>query len=1067
MHLTSPRRAVARLVIALAALPACAGSFAQSAPPMPPMPTLPPPPHQATPGAALYPDYFALAMAHTHLGDDPAWRTLHLATPAGQAVPAFIVLPVQTQAYALPGTWRALVGAHLDQELQRRHVDATRQTDIVDWRGPFVRRTDDATIAAFAAEHPGSALLVLTLGHDAINHVFISLARVEDGRTRIAHRRLDIPQGPATKPDDLAAPLPAMLAELALGDARPAPALAAGEPVRCESSSWTLDDLPENAPPAATACHALLMGSLLPDFSATLWSFALPMTPDRMAWLARARVEAAALAHESAPMRSVAALASIQLGLDPAMPDPSALANDTDIVVRPLARMFAARSRTSNAPTVSRDEAARSDVESAIAGLPPFAAAIVREHSAFDESFHTADLCGMQLALPYFAVPRGCEDEAGDAPRPTRPASTGQRQLLDAWRVAAAWNDLYVEGHMRGSAVRLTEVENAIPSRIAGHPLIRLMRYSVRTTRPAPEDLEQHMAHARQDLADYLQAVATLQRIDPMENGNPLDARALLPAERQDATISHAIDDYQRLLSVQSLETLWGASMPWQRDRPGAQLAPFLADGPFVYAQMAAARAHGAGVGIGVGAIAMNFSPGSSPQGVVPKPGFRDSSGRVPRSRAQLEQTLAANPSDFPARLDLANVALENGAGVEAARRILDARPQSARVEDGIRETNDLVASGDLFFFSGEPEAARAYYERASRLEMGSGTDMLAKMRLAAIAGDPSTALKQAHAGSTRYQDEWFRADEAGYYFMLGRPDAAWRLLLPRMQTGRTAGFWRSAIAGHRMASTPLADLPDWIARNNLVLASHDGIGTAQGNWLRTYATLDRLPTDADIALLKNRLVAGKPVAPATGLLVVKVAIDGSRPTEPDALDKDMQWTWGSDRSLFMPFYAWAVWNATQGRDAVLDDVRASSLESGFARVLSKAMVLAADGRRDEALSFLTAARYGLMRKNDAGFDNEFLTASYDFVLATWLMSRKTGEPAYAEQGLAIARGYQRANEYMAWPYAAEALLGKDARARETAACRALWLDPGSMMLHESGLHPDAKSPACRKATAW
>jgi hypothetical protein len=82
-------------------------------------------------------------------------------------------------------------------------------------------------------------------------------------------------------------------------------------------------------------------------------------------------------------------------------------------------------------------------------------------------------------------------------------------------------------------------------------------------------------------------------------------------------------------------------------------------------------------------------------------------------------------------------------------------------------------------------------------------------------------------------------------------------------------------------------------------------------------------------------------------------------------------------------------------------------------------------------------------------------------------MSRKTGEPAYAAQGLAVAEAYQHFEAWVAWPYAAEALLGKDAKAREIAACRAQKLDADSMFLHESGLHPDPKSAVCRKATAW
>ena len=1057
MHPPMSGRAARLLAAALAATVTCVGLRAQAMPPARPIPVVPPPPHQANPDAPLQPDYYALALSHTGVTDDPAWRPLHLVVGAGHAEPDVIVLPVQTQAYGFWSVWRALLGARLDQELQRRHVDASRQTDIVDWRGPFVRRIDDASIAALAAEHPHAALLALYVGHDAADHAFISLVRTEGGRQRIAHRRIDMTKEATDTPARLFAALPVLLAELGMGDAKPAPPLPPGEAAGCQRSDWALVDLPPGASPVATACHALLMGSLLPDYMATWWEVAPPDTPDRLAWLARAWIESAALANGNPSMHSVRALTMFELELDPAMRDASSLADDADVVVRPLARMFWARPRASKAPRASRDATTDSYVDTAVTGLPPFAAAAVRQHASFNEPFRSSDLCGVLVALPYFAVPHGCEDEAKSAPRPTLPPSTGQRQLLDAWRVAAAWNDLYVEGHMRGSAERLADVEKAIAPRIANHPLIREMRFAVRTTPVAPEDIDGHMARTRRELADYVQAAATLQGANYVVRQYPADGKTLLPAERQDAAISRAIDDFQRLQSIESLESLGG--MAWRPDGPGKQLAPFLADGRFMDAQMAATSARHVG---GTGMVS-EFAPSK----VVPDPSFAGLPGEPLRPRAELEKAVADDPIDLPARLGLAIVVLEHGEGVAAARRVIDARAHRTRAEDGITETNDLESSGDIFFFAGEPQAASEYYEQASRLDMGSSADMLAKMRSAAITGDLPASLKQAHAGTVRYQDEWFRADEAGYIFMLGQRSAAWSLLLPRMQTGSTAGFWRSALVGHRMASTPLADLPDWLVRNQLVLASHDGMTYAQSSWLRTYATLDRLPTPGDIALLKAHVLDGKPWGAVTGALVIKTAIDGSQPTEPDALARDMQSAWGSDRTLFMPFYGWALWNATQGKDPALAKFRAQALEAGFAPVLSKAMVLAADGRRDEALRFLTAARYELARNGGAGFENEFRTAAYDFVLATWLMTRKTGERAYADQGLAIARGYQRATEYMAWPYAAEALLGQDAKAREIAACRAQWLDPGSMFLHESGLHPDPKGAVCRKAIAW
>jgi hypothetical protein len=730
------------------------------------------------------------------------------------------------------------------------------------------------------------------------------------------------------------------------------------------------------------------------------------------------------------------------------------LAENADVVVRPLARMLWARERALQAPQSSRDAVTESYVDGAIAGLPDFAAAVVREHAEFNEDFRIVDLCPMQVALPHFAVPRGCDGDASAATRPTR-ASLGQRQLLDAWRVAAVWNELYVEGYMRGSARNLERAEQSTPARLAGHPLLREMRFAMRGTLVAPDDLDSHLTRTRDEVTDELQAIATLQRTDGLASQHGLLGAGLLPAEREDAAISQVVDDFRRLQAVEHLETFDPVASHLNPADP--RLAAFLADGPYALAEMAARGSP----------YVRRMTTDAATAPAIPRPTLASARSEPPTDRAELEREVAANPFDFEPREQLAILMLKQGEGVAAARRMLEARPQRRRVEEGLNETADLEIAGDVFYFTGELATARDYYERTARFDLGSGSEMYASKRLAAIDGDLRGSMDQARRAADRYHDEWMRADLAGYDFMLGQTDAAWSLLLPKMQTATTAGFWRSALTGHRMARTPLAALPDWIARNHLATASADGSTFAAGGWLRMAATLDRLPSAADIELLRTYTFDGKHQNPMTGALVIKLAIEGARPDDVDALAADMQLTWGSVRSLYMPFYAWDIWNASGGRDPALDEFRASTLESDFASVLGKAMVLAADGRRDEAAHFLTAARYELARLSMASHQNDFRTAPYQFVLATWLMSRKTGERAYAQQGLAVARAYQRITEFVGWPYAAEALLGQDPKARGVAACRAQWLDPDSLFLHESGLHPDPKSAVCRKATAW
>lgn len=1044
-----------------------------AAPPSVPA-ALPRPPHQVAPDAPIQPDYYALAMSHTSLVDDPQWRPLHLRTPGRRGDPTFIVLPVQTQAYGFSPTFRALLGARLDQELQRRHVDASRQTDIVDWRGPFVRRTDDATVAALAAEHPGATLLALYLGHDANGHAFLGLSRTSAGTVRVAHRRVDMPLEEVATLDGFTAILPALLAELGLGAPRPGAPLAAGRDGHCEQSDWALADPPSDAPPDQAACHALLMGTLLPDFQTTLERLSQPNSPDRLAWLARAWVESSALADKAPAMRSVAALAAFQLRLDPKVETAAAQADDSDVVVQPLARTLWARDRTRSMPQSSRNAAARAYVRSAAQGLPPFAAAVIEERGSFEEAFRRVDLCPMQLALPHFRTPAGCEDADTPDPAPRQPASLAESQLVDAWRVAVAWSELYVEGEMRGSASGIAQVLHDIPPRVAAHPFVREMHFVVQPHERLPRDADSHLEAVRARLQDYAGAVATLQRNDVVIVTHPVGENATLPVEQRDPAIQGLKDDIARLAVVVDLD-FHGVLLRRPEVDP-KQPAFFLVDGSFEQAQLLERmRALSAA---GRVAPPWTASPGMAAAS-APAPVRQDAPARAmsleimrlePPSRMptkeQLQHDLESAPTDMTAHIGLALLALEHGDGVAEARRIIDARRTHSRVEDSLGETEAWAEAGHLFFFAGEFGAAREYYARAVSRDDGSESDMMARVRLALIDGNMAGARAETHRRLERYDSDGAAADEAAWLFMRGEAGPAWTLIQSRIQTSEASALWRVALAGQRIGGRPLAALPDWIVRNKLQEAQLP-LAPAIPSWLNAYAMLDRLPVQPDAASRASMAPADPQNLWAHGLRAIGAAMGRQPDADVTALSQDVMAASFASQGL-LPFLSWDLWTATNGAEPSLQQVRTMPREAGFPMALAKAMVSAADGHRDDALRSLTAARYELGRYGTAYASNdEMLTGPYDFVLASWLMSRQTGEPAYAQQGLAIARAYQRVQPYMGWPYAAEALLSKDAKARELAACRAQRLDAASMFLHESGLHPDPKSATCRKATTW
>ena len=1015
-------------------------------------------PHLVTPDAPVQPDYVALALSNTSLTDDPAWRPLHLRAAGRPGDPAIIVLPVQTQAYGFSPKFRALLGARLDQELQRRHLDASRQTDIVDWRGPFVRRSDDATLAAFGAAHAGAVLLALTLGHDADGHALVSLSRTDAGKTRIAHQRVDIPQDLVPMLDAFTAALPPLLGELGMGDRTPAPPLPAGTPAGCQKQDWALADLPPTATPRTTACHALLMGTLMPDFMASLVRYPEPNMPDRLAWLARAWVESTALAARAPAFKSAARLAAFQLGLDRSDKSVADLVADRDVVVQPLARVASASERSKTNPQVSRAASVDADARKAARGLPPLAATLVLEQARFGQAFHTVDLCAIEQAVPQLKATSGC----ATAPRP-RPVSQAETQLLEEWRLAAVWADLYNEGHMRGDARSLAAVESAIPSSMATHPLLREMRFLVNDTERPVIGASAQLEQARSRLQDYAQAVATLQRNDFVTVVSSEDKLPSSIPELTDPRIARTLDDLRRLTDLLNVDFFGELDFRPAIDpkRPVA----WLAKGNYGEAMQSIALP----VALPPrGAIAAIRAASGAPMPRAPASAGVDLDRypeRLPGKDA-LDKQVAADPYDMNARVALALIALEHGASVAEARRVIDARPTRKRVDDAIGETTALAAPGYALFFAGELAAARPYFERAAKIGVGSNDDLMSRIRVAQIDGNVHRAFEVDRQMAERYTDEWATSNQAGYLFMAGHANEAWALNLPPLQTTRQMVLWRTALAGHRAAGTPLGAQAEWLGRNQLQDVIM-GSGRIAPRWLNYSATLDRLPLPPDAATLRGTSPIDSPASWTRGMPILRAAIEDHPLPPPLNAQHEMDVTLDAYNRL-LPFYALVTWSATKGADPSLQRIREAPLEAGFEPVLAKAAVLAADGKRDEALRFLTAARYELGRTGTSHpFRDDFRTAPYEFVLTAWLMTRKTGEPAYAQQGLAIATAYQRVTEYMAWPYAAEALLGHDPKARETAACRAARLDPGSMFLHESGLHPNPEGAACRKATAW
>jgi hypothetical protein len=170
-------------------------------------------------------------------------------------------------------------------------------------------------------------------------------------------------------------------------------------------------------------------------------------------------------------------------------------------------------------------------------------------------------------------------------------------------------------------------------------------------------------------------------------------------------------------------------------------------------------------------------------------------------------------------------------------------------------------------------------------------------------------------------------------------------------------------------------------------------------------------------------------------------------------------------RGAMAALYAWNAWRASGGKDPVLALFRDTVLTKDLDALLARAVVVGLDGRTDDALKTLRAARY------DLGFTTgerrrDSRSATYTAAYVAWLLYGQTHDTRYRNEALLLARANQRITPYLAWPHALEALLAPSGPARTTAACRAAFLDRGSLFLSLSGLQPDVKGARCRM-TLW
>lgn len=1003
-------------------------------------------PHELKPDAWPQPDYFKLALQLTGRKPNERAASLRLRLPADRPVPPFIVLPVQTQAFGFSAPFRALLGAELDAQLDRQGIVTGRQTDVLDVQGPFVRRLDDEAITGMLSHAPSSKAVVLHAGHDGAQTLFLTLVVRDAKGQSLAHRSLPLPDDPEEALRGVATALPELIKSAGLPLRPRAPQAGSA----CELSAWSLANLPADATPMARACAALAIASLLPDFDSTGMPGATQSSESRLAFLAQAHAQAGLARPESTESQAVRKLAWVQLGLSQA-PNPgvSGLLASKDPVVSRVARLVLLPV-VRHSPVQSERDGIRRQIESVAKGLPDFAQAAVQARGDFADPFGSIDWCALESGYPGAMPSPACRSIPGlGSSAPARPASRAEWLVFQEWRLATAHHELRRLAVTQGLPERARAFANGMPADLASHPFVRRLLLSAGVAAPITGSFDDLLRSAREHTDATVANMVDLQRHDPWVGGHSLSEHLLSTNTNvsMDPKVQNDQADDSRLLGVLKYDRFTVGFQPPFRRRPG-DTAFFLRPERQLmqFGLMDARAAQGAFM-----APAASATGQASAVPWVPPPLFGDGKRWQPAPTTQeLARHVEQSPSDMGARVELALGLLKQGGSMAGALKLIDAQPENRRADERIGESHRWATPAHAFFFAAEPEAALRYYEKVAAIGTGSQSDLHARGRVPLLRGRFQESFEAIQARQRRYDSDFARRDVAAMLFMQRRPDAAWSLLLPRAALSESLQLWDGIMVGHRLAGLEPGQAVDWLKARQLQMAQ------VQFKDVRSYyphllAVVDRVPTDADVAMLKKPAGGQGYVQPlwAMSALLIRTSINGggeeSVRQQVVATLKDSS----PEQVRFMlPSYAWVAWKATQGKDELLTAVRNAEMDVDFDGLLAKSMLLALEGHTDESLRYLGAARYTLAELGlGTPLVDRVIPAPYQFALAGMLMHRHTGQDAYRREMLRYARAYQKVFPFLAWPYALDAAMEKSEKPRLEAACRAWLLDPKSYFL--------------------
>ena len=375
----------------------------------------------------------------------------------------------------------------------------------------------------------------------------------------------------------------------------------------------------------------------------------------------------------------------------------------------------------------------------------------------------------------------------------------------------------------------------------------------------------------------------------------------------------------------------------------------------------------------------------------------------------------------------------------------------AAKAEGAASAAAQAAEGGDLLLWAGEPQLARALFDKAGRVSPGSPGALWGGVRSAQIDGRWGEARERATQMHELIQAPAALATAAEISFLLDEPEAGWRAFYEAAKRFEDIGPWNAALAAHRRAQTKHQDLVAFAKHWKSLTGDSERETAIKSSFLFNLLLVDRR-TDADMLAAFDSIAeraADKAYARlGAGYHAFK------RASFAQAADELQTLLHGSrTRARYaLPYLTASLIWSSRAEQAQTLIAGAQEDRQSFHQLLARGYARGLAGDVAGASTALWQAQIAL-----AGLEPQPVPPTFQLLEACEKLYESTRDDRYRLLLLDLARRQQQAWP-LAWAYAFEARHSPEPRERLRALAIALYLDPQSE--HLAGFDEDARKQA-------